>query len=407
MSEAQGDGREVVRTGPFAGPHTSVVVPPGTGLGFGPTRVGCAAALWWSALGSLAAGLFTVGGCTVHLYDRFVRMESKVDQIDDRLKFTVGEATKGPMADLEKKVQEYDHHIKCETFAVEFREQVCRGEFEAAVASYDAFMKRIEPKDLPDSIKARVTPHLIEAAGRTGRGSHFSEAVLDRLEAGLRRPPTPCDGLAFYYLGVLNASAGRLDRARGILRTAIELLADSRSTPPDPVNLGAAYAAVLLTDLGQRRDVPAKERAGQTWKVLSNLENTVILPTAYIRGAMAFAENKRLIAVLSDRDLTGMYGDAVRELEARLRAKTFIPSPEDPSKAKEVDDVPVAFGAGVYGGTPGAGVPLGAETLPGPGSVQTMPPNVPAPKIGGSEGKGKPFELDRSPPKASPPKGPC
>ena len=38
--------------------------------------------------------------------------------------------------------------------------------------------------------------------------------------------------------------------------------------------------------------------------------------------------------------------------------------------------------------------PFGAETLPQPGGAQTMPPWIPAPKIGVDEGKGKQFDLD-------------
>lgn len=49
-------------------------------------------------------------------------------------------------------------------------------------------------------------------------------------------------------------------------------------------------------------------------------------------------------------------------------------------------------GAPIFMGGPGASVPLGAETLPQPGGIQTMPPRIP--KAGIDEGKGKQFELE-------------
>ena len=52
-------------------------------------------------------------------------------------------------------------------------------------------------------------------------------------------------------------------------------------------------------------------------------------------------------------------------------------------------------GSPIYMGGPGAGMPLGSETLPQPGfGGTTMPPRIPAPKIGIDEGKGKQFELE-------------
>ena len=62
--------------------------------------------------------------------------------------------------------------------------------------------------------------------------------------------------------------------------------------------------------------------------------------------------------------------------------------------AMPIPGAPIQQGPPIYMGGPGASVPLGAETLPQPGGVQTMPPRIPAPKIGIDEGKGKQFEVD-------------
>ena len=68
-----------------------------------------------------------------------------------------------------------------------------------------------------------------------------------------------------------------------------------------------------------------------------------------------------------------------------------------PGCAMPIPGAPIHQGAPIFMGGPGASMPLGAETLPNPGGVQTMPPRIPAPKIGVDEGKGgKQFELDQA-----------
>ena len=65
--------------------------------------------------------------------------------------------------------------------------------------------------------------------------------------------------------------------------------------------------------------------------------------------------------------------------------------------AMPIPGAPIHQGPPIYMGGPGASAPFGAETLPQPGGIQTMPPKIPAPKIGVDEGKGgKQFELDQA-----------
>jgi hypothetical protein len=70
-----------------------------------------------------------------------------------------------------------------------------------------------------------------------------------------------------------------------------------------------------------------------------------------------------------------------------------------------IPGAPIHQGPPIYMGGPGASLPLGAETLPQPGGIQRMPPQIPKAGIGIDEGKGKQFDID--PASRSGPVGPA